>query len=62
MYGPQNTENVVTELTSFKTVIRNLQAPVTQLLQDKSKKWFNACFEQIFKAADTLLGIIDTGS
>ncbi|KAF8350710.1 hypothetical protein F5887DRAFT_857007, partial [Amanita rubescens] len=59
MYGPQNTENMVTELTSFKTVIQNLQAPVTPLLlQDKSKKWFNTCFEQIFKAADALLGII----
>jgi hypothetical protein len=59
MYGPQNTENMVTELASFKTVIQNLQAPVMPLLlQDKSKKWFNTCFEQISKAA----GIIDTGS
>lgn len=62
MYGPQNVQNMATELASFKSAVQNLQDLITPLLQDKTKKWFNACFEQIYKAADALQGIIDTGS
>lgn len=63
MYGPQNVQNMATELASFKSAVQHLQDPITPLLlQDKTKKWFSACFGQIYKAVDALQGIIDTGS
>ncbi|KAF8628412.1 hypothetical protein AX15_003934 [Amanita polypyramis BW_CC] len=59
MYGPQNTQDLATELTLFKNVIENLQSPVTALLQGKTKLWFATCFEQIFKAVDALSAMVD---
>ena len=60
MYGPQNVQNMATELASFKIAVQNLQGPITP--QGKTKKWFDACFEQIYKAADALQGIIHSPS
>ncbi|KAJ6630800.1 hypothetical protein B0H10DRAFT_855976 [Mycena sp. CBHHK59/15] len=68
LYTPQDSVNMDAEVRSFRKIISDLQASVvdTESLETQleglslgrnngSKKWFDACFVQIFKALDALV-------